>query len=98
MSTSSPVSVNAGDFIYFQTNRNASNACDSTLWDPVIYYTSVDDSVEWNTLADWDGDGITDIFEDIDGDGIVDSGETDWKQSENNLSSSGNVVVFTVLE
>jgi len=96
MSTTS--TVEQGDVIYFQMNHNSIYGYDLTKWDPVIYYTSVVETSGQTTLADHDGDGIVDIFEDIDGDGIVDSGETDWKQSENNLSSSGNVVVFTVLE
>ncbi len=98
MNTGSPVSVNAGDLIYFQTNRNASNSCDSTLWDPVIYYTTVDDEAEFLALADHDGDSIADVFEDIDGDGVVDSGETDWRTSQKSATHSNSVVVFTNLE
>jgi hypothetical protein len=100
MSTSFPVSVNAGDFIYFQTNKNASDNCDSTLWDPVIYYTSVDESVDQTILADHDGDGIADYIEDIDGDGIVDSGETDWKTADNekiNLNGTTKIDLYTPL-
>lgn len=98
MNTSSAVQVVKGDIIYFQLNRNTSNSCDTTGWDPVIYYTSVDDTNDWNAPADWDGDGIADIFEDIDGDGIVDSGETDWRTSQKSATHSNSVVVFTNLE
>ncbi len=98
METSSPVQVSAGDIIYFQVNRNASNSCDSTGWDPVIYYTAVDEEAEFLALADHDGDGIADIFEDADGDGVLDSGETDWKESQNTATFSNSVIVFTNLE
>lgn len=32
------MSVQQGDSIYFIVNRNGNNTCDSTIWDPSIYY------------------------------------------------------------
>jgi hypothetical protein len=52
--------------------------------------------VQWG--FDTDGDGLPDYFEDRDGDGTVDTGETDWQQSENGTTGSTGLRVFTPLE
>jgi hypothetical protein len=47
---------------------------------------------------DTDGDGLADYFEDRNGNGTVDSGETDWQQSENGTTGVPGLQVFPPFE
>ena len=44
------------------------------------------------------GDGLPDYVEDRDGDGTVDTGESNWQQSENGTTGTAGLQVFTPLE
>jgi hypothetical protein len=51
-----------------------------------------------NWHYDTDGDGIPDYLEDRNGNGTVDSGETNWQQSENGTTGVPGLQVFPPLE
>jgi hypothetical protein len=67
----------------------------ATTVDAGFHYVSVNSSGQ---AQDTDGDGLPDYLEDRDGDNVVDSGETNWQQSENGTTGVPGLLVFTYLE
>ncbi len=69
-------SLQTGDNLYFQLNRNAANNNDTTFWSAAITYTNASaQRVPW----DLDGDGVPDYLEDSNGNGVVDNNETSYQ-------------------
>jgi hypothetical protein len=75
LNVAAPLTVAAGDYLYFQVNKNTNNACDKVFWNPRVTY------LDAARVADANGDGVEDVSEDTNGNGSVDSGESDWQDA-----------------
>jgi len=86
-------STNAG--LYHFTVRVDQSKETNTVVDIGYHYAAVDAN---RIPLDYDGDELADYFEDRDGNGIADTGETNWRVSENGTTGVPGLEVFTPLE
>jgi hypothetical protein len=68
--------TNAGLYHFTMTTNNVKET--NTVVDMGFHYVATDAN---GTPLDYDGDGVPDYWEDWNGNGGVDSGETDWRDA-----------------
>jgi len=87
-------SASAAGLYHYTVRADQTKETNSTV-DIGFHYVATDAS---GNPLDYDGDSLPDHFEDKNGNGTVDSGETNWQQSENGTTGVPGLQLHTPLE